>query len=89
MGRLIDDLLSFSRMGRAAMQQTEVDLDALVEEALQALQPDTQRRNIVWKRSRLPRAQGDIAMLRQVFVNLLANAIKYTRPREQELVFGF
>ncbi len=82
MGQLIDDLLSFSRMGRAAVQQTRVDLDALVEEALQALQPDTQRRNIVWKRSRLPRAQGDIAMLRQVFVNLLANAIKYTRPRD-------
>src|SRR2546428_2633504 len=81
MGQLIDDLLSFSRMGRAAMLQTDVDLEALVEETLQALQPDTQGRNIVWKRSRLPRARGDIAMLRQVFVNLLANAIKYTRPR--------
>ncbi|PYJ76051.1 MAG: two-component system sensor histidine kinase/response regulator, partial [Verrucomicrobia bacterium] len=82
MGQLIDDLLSFSRMGRAAMQHNDVDLEALVEETLQTLQPDTQGRNIVWKRSRLPRARGDIAMLRQVFVNLLANAIKYTRPRD-------
>ena len=81
MGQLIDDLLSFSRMGRAAMQHNDVDLEALVEETLQTLQADTQGRNIVWKRSRLPRARGDIAMLRQVFVNLLANAIKYTRPR--------
>ena len=81
MGQLIDDLLSFSRMGRAAMQHNDVDLEALVEETLQTLQADTQGRNIVWKRSRLPRARGDIAMLRQVLVNLLANAIKYTRPR--------
>jgi len=82
MGQLIDDLLSFSRMGRTAMQQSVVDLDALVEETLQALQPETQGRNIVWKRSRLPKARGDTAMLRQVFVNLLANAVKYTRSRD-------
>jgi len=64
------------------MQQTDVDLDALVAETLQALQPETQGRNIVWRRSRLPTARGDTAMLRQVFVNLLANAIKYTRSRD-------
>ncbi len=82
MGQLIDDLLSFSRMGRTAMRQGVVDLDALVEETLQALQPETQGRNIVWERSRLPKVRGDTAMLRQVFVNLLSNAIKYTRSRD-------
>ena len=69
-------------MGRTAMQQTDVDLEAVVEESLQALHPETQGRNIVWKRSRLPKARGDTAMLRQVFVNLLANAVKYTRSRD-------
>lgn len=82
MGRLIDDLLAFSRMGRVELNESEVDLDALVQETIQSMMPDAQGRNIAWKVSPLPVVRGDAAMLRQVFANLVGNAIKYTKPRE-------
>lgn len=82
MGRLIDDLLAFSRMGRVDLVESSVALDALVQEAIQAMAPDTQQRNISWTVPPLPVVRGDPAMLRQVFANLLGNAVKYTRPRD-------
>jgi PAS domain S-box-containing protein len=82
MGVLIDDLLAFSRMGRAEMSETSVELGALVQEALRSLESTTSGRNIVWKIPPLPVVQGDPAMLKQVFTNLLGNAVKYTRPRD-------
>ena len=82
MGVLIDDLLAFSRMGRIEMRAVSVELDTLVREALRGLESATSGRNIVWKIPALPAVQGDPAMLRQVFANLLGNAVKYTRPRD-------
>lgn len=82
MGALIDDLLVFSRMGRSTMSIHAVDLNQLVEEAIHTLQVELQQRNIVWKKPRLPVVFGDRPMLRQVFVNLIANAVKYSRPRD-------
>jgi len=82
MGALIDDLLVFSRIGRAEMRQTRVDLNDLVSEVIQDLRVETNGRNVVWERQALPIVDGDPGLLRQVFVNLLANAVKYTRPRD-------
>jgi PAS domain S-box-containing protein len=82
MGRLIDNLLAFSRMGRAEMTETTVNLNSLAQDTLGSLEPDTRGRNIVWKIPPLPNVQGDPAMLTQVFVNLLGNAVKFTRPRD-------
>jgi PAS domain S-box-containing protein len=82
MGELIDDLLAFSRMGRVEMCETSVDLDTLVRKTLRDLEIATSSRNIVWKIPLLPVVQGDPAMLKQVFANLLGNAVKYTRPRD-------
>jgi len=82
MGRLIDDLLDFSRMGRAEMRHTAVDLNAVLREAIRCLGPETQGRKISWKTEVLPPAQADPAMMHQVFANLLSNAVKYTRTRE-------
>ena len=79
MGQLIDDLLVFSRIGRAELRHVTVNLDQLVQDAIRDLEPETRGRNIVWKQDPLPTVVGDAAMLRQVFVNLLANAVKYTR----------
>ena len=81
MGELIDDLLEFSRMGRAEMCEAQVDLDALVRKAIRNLEMATEGRNISWQMPSLPRVLGDPAMLKQVFANLLGNAVKYTRPR--------
>ncbi|WP_447979814.1 PAS domain-containing sensor histidine kinase [Candidatus Nitrospira bockiana] len=84
MGALIDDLLSFSRMGRSEMTAAAVDLDQLVKEVVQSLHADWRDRSVSWAiGEELPSVVGDRAMLRQVFVNLLGNAIKYTRTKEQ------
>ena len=81
MGVLIDDLLSFSRMGRSEMQQMTVSLDELVAEVRAALGPEVADREMVWNVSPLPTVLGDPAMLRLVLMNLLGNAVKYTRGR--------
>ncbi|HZR21316.1 MAG TPA: ATP-binding protein [Verrucomicrobiae bacterium] len=81
MDRLIDDLLLFSRMAQSTMNVQRIDLGALIADALAQLEPEARGREIVWKRAELPIVQGDPAMLRQVLVNLLSNALKYTRLR--------
>ena len=83
MGNLIDDLLAFSRIGRAETQKTLVSLGQLVREALTEVRQDTEGRNIAWKIGALPDFYGDRSMLRLVLVNLLSNAIKFTRTRTQ------
>lgn len=86
MGALIDDLLVFSRIGRAEMRQVKVDLNSLADEVIQDLRVETHKRNVVWNRQDLPIVEGDPSLLRQVFVNLLANAVKYTRPRDPAII---
>lgn len=81
MGQLIDDLLVFSRMGRQEMLQASVNLDQLVKSVQHDLRHDTQNRQISWSVGALPEVKGDPAMLRQVFSNLLANAVKFTSTR--------
>jgi PAS domain S-box-containing protein len=85
MGRLIDDLLSFSRMARAEMRETRVDLSALVSDVQREFQARIGNRDVVWKLGHLPEVQADPALLRQVVVNLISNALKYsgTRPRTE------
>jgi PAS domain S-box-containing protein len=82
MGTLIDDLLVFSRMSRTELHQANVSTEALVHEAVETLQPECNGRQIQWKIDALPDVNADGAMLQQVWVNLISNAIKYTRPRQ-------
>jgi PAS domain S-box-containing protein len=86
MAALIDDLLSFSRMGRKEITRTHVDLDALIHEVIQDFEPDTQGRTIDWRIAKLPVVTGDRAMLRVVLVNLISNALKFTQPRAQAVI---
>ena len=81
MGNLIDDLLAFSRIGRAETRKTEVDLGQLVKEVVEEIGQDTTSRDITWKIGALPVSYGDRSMLRLVIVNLVSNAVKFTRMR--------
>jgi PAS domain S-box-containing protein len=81
MGKLIDDLLAFSRMGRTELRLVPVKLDAVLSEALRELRQESTGRDVRWTISALPEVAGDPAMLRQVFINLISNALKYTRTR--------
>jgi signal transduction histidine kinase len=83
MGNLIDDLLAFSRIGRAETRRTMVNLEQLVQETLRELREDIHGRDIVWKLGGLPASFGDPSMLRLVLVNLISNAVKFTRTRQQ------
>ena len=88
MGNLIDDLLAFSRIGRAETRKAEVDLEQLVKEVVAEIGQDTKERDIVWKIGALPVCHGDRSMLRLVVVNLVSNAVKFTsmrRPAEIEI----
>jgi light-regulated signal transduction histidine kinase (bacteriophytochrome) len=89
-GCLIEELLRFSRLSRVTITGSEIDLNELVEIVIGELKPDIGERRIIWKRGKLPRVQADRMLLQQVFVNLISNALKYTRPREAaEIELGF
>ncbi len=81
MGSLIDELLAFSRLGREEIRSASVDLQAIAREAIREVERDRNGRDVRWTVGALPPVTGDASLLRQVFVNLLSNALKYTRPR--------
>ncbi len=81
-GKLVDDLLGFSQMGRMTVVPIRVDMNRLVDEVRDVLDSDTQGRDIHWNIQPLHAVDGDPGMMRQVMQNLLSNAIKYTRKRE-------
>ncbi len=82
MGRLIDDLLRLSRLGRTGMNRSKLDMGSLVREALAGIQMAEPDREFVSEIGDLPAAHADIAMIRQLLVNLLSNAVKFTRNKE-------
>ncbi|MDD4929983.1 MAG: ATP-binding protein [Gallionella sp.] len=86
MGRLIDDILAFSHAGRFELHLTMLDMNALVQQVWQELEPQRAGRLIEFRVSPLPSASGDPAAVRQVLQNLLANAVKFTRGRESALI---
>jgi light-regulated signal transduction histidine kinase (bacteriophytochrome) len=81
-GRLVDDLLNFSQLGRAAIAHKTVDMNKLVAEVVRSVMLTNQDRDIEWSIGVLPPAWGDATLLRQVWFNLVENAVKYSRPRQ-------
>jgi len=86
MGALIDDLLTFSRLSRAPMSKQQIDTATLVQAALNELSAQIEGRQIDLRIEPLPECEGDPALLKQVWVNLLSNAFKYSRKREQAVI---
>jgi PAS domain S-box-containing protein len=86
MGQLIDDLLAFSRLGRKEMYSSNVDMKALVVSVLNDLAKDDDRERIDFKIARLPSMSADASLMRQVWVNLLSNALKFTSKKEQATI---
>jgi len=90
MGQLIEDLLSFSRMGRASISRQNVDMEMLASDVLDDFSEEIKTGGISLIRNPLPSVRGDRAMLRVVLVNLISNAIKFTGKTENpEVVIGF
>lgn len=86
MSQLINDLLNFSHSGWQAMRYTEVDMTKLVKEVIQELKSIAPERKIDFRIASLPSAQGDRALLHQIFMNLLNNAVKFTAPKENAVI---
>jgi light-regulated signal transduction histidine kinase (bacteriophytochrome) len=86
MGDLIGALVEYSRVNSAELVVSDVDLEDVLSEALDLVRSSTNGRNIQWQRTRLPLVRGDESLLRQVLVNLVSNAVKFTRPRDPAVI---
>ena len=86
MGKLLEDLLNLSRLGRQTVNRRRVGLKNLVQEVIDDLAPESANRLIEWKVGDLPATDCDPALARIVFANLLSNAVKFTRPRTTAVI---
>lgn len=86
MGLLIDDLLQFSRMGRKELLFSEVPMGTLVDEIVGTLNSEAGSRTVEWDIQELPDVQGDLSLLRQVWINLLENAFKFTKHKPHSFI---
>jgi light-regulated signal transduction histidine kinase (bacteriophytochrome) len=86
MGRLVDDLLNLAQVGRRSVRLRSVALDTVVTHALADLQLEVAGRDIEWRIGRLPPVACDPGLMKVVFTNLLANAVKYTRSRNPAVI---
>ncbi len=86
MGQLIDDLLAFSRLGRRELRMSDINVRAIAEEVIKQFQIFEPERTMRLKVDALPPALGDQSMIREVLMNLLSNALKYSAIRETAVI---
>ena len=86
MGQLIDDLLNLSRVGRHELQPQIVGLRSLAAEVIEQCKSTAGDRHITWQVGELPFVECDAALMKQVFVNLIGNAVKFTGPRAEAVI---
>jgi PAS domain S-box-containing protein len=86
MGQLVDELLNLTRVGRQALAMQVTALGSVVKDVITMLEPESQGRQVEWKIEVLPVAECDPILVRQVFQNLIGNALKYSRPRSPAVI---
>ena len=86
MNRLIDDLLNLSRTNRTQLKRSTLKMNQVLDDALSEVRPLLENRNVDFKISSLPEVSGDYNLLRMVWINLLDNAIKYTRNKREAII---
>jgi light-regulated signal transduction histidine kinase (bacteriophytochrome) len=86
MTRLVEDLLNLSRVGKQSLNRQKLDLTPWVEGLVNEFKTETTGRKIEWRVGRLPTVECDPSLMKQAFINLLANAVKYTRPRAEAVI---
>lgn len=82
MGRMIDDLILLSRVSRAEMHRVALDLEALVREVIDELSQMAAGRKVTWDIGGLPTVDADPSLMREVFTQLISNALKFTSTRD-------
>ncbi|MCK4530918.1 MAG: HAMP domain-containing protein [Candidatus Marinimicrobia bacterium] len=83
MRKLIDDLLAFSRIGRAEMNKSVFDFKHIIKKIQQEMELGIKGRKVIWKIGQFPKVYGDPSLLQQVLVNLVSNAVKFTSKRKE------
>ncbi|HEX8847685.1 MAG TPA: CHASE3 domain-containing protein [Pyrinomonadaceae bacterium] len=83
MGRLVDDLLAFSRLSRQPVEKRQVEPEKIVRQTLDELQSEHRERRVAISIGDLPPCEADPALLKQVYVNLISNALKYTQKEDE------
>jgi light-regulated signal transduction histidine kinase (bacteriophytochrome) len=86
MGQLVDELLKLARLGRQALAVKVTALSSLVADVMDVLAPEIEGRQVEWKIGELPCLECDPTLIRQVFQNLISNALKYSRPRSPAVI---
>jgi PAS domain S-box-containing protein len=86
MGQLINAILSFSRMNRSPLRKTLINTSAMVDDVIRFFDLETQNRNINFRIGQLPDVKGDEKLIKQVWINLISNAIKYTGKQAEAIV---
>ncbi|MCX6267384.1 MAG: response regulator [Bacteroidetes bacterium] len=86
MSKLIEALLSFSRLNHTELRKTPIHSTVMVNEVVKSLEPEMQNRNVIFKIGQLFDCEGDVQLIRQVWINLISNAIKYTGKRAEAII---
>ncbi len=86
MGLLVDELLNLARVGRHALSLKQSRLNSIVAEVIAILQPESEGREVKWDIADLPEVECDSVLTKQIFQNLLTNALKFTRPRARPVI---
>jgi PAS domain S-box-containing protein len=86
MGLLVDELLNLARVGRHSVNRQPTDLNPIITDLIAILEPDREGRTVQWEIATLPQMECDPVLVKQIFQNLLANALKFTRARPHTVI---